>query len=70
VACVKPQFRDLDRTQKTLPQYLLMFNVRTHWEAEAGKLVTFTGDLIPVSGNRNLEDYARLLCVLCCYMLR
>jgi len=63
---------NLDRIQKTLPQYLLMFNVRTcrtHWKAKAGNFTAFTGDLVPMLGNSNLEEYLYLLCVLYRYMV-
>jgi len=69
----KVDIEGLDRTKKkTLPQYLLIFNVRTfriHWEAKAGNFTPFTGDLMPVSGNSNLEDYVHLLFVLYRYMI-
>jgi hypothetical protein len=68
----KVDIEDLDHIQKTLPLYLLMFNVRTcrtHWKAKAENFTTFTSDLIPMSGNSNLEDYVYLLCVLYRYMV-
>jgi hypothetical protein len=68
----KVDIEDLDRIQKTLPQYLLIFNVSTcrkDWETKAVNFTAFTGDLMPMSGNGNLEDYAHLLCVLYRYIL-
>jgi len=69
----KFDIEDLDRIQKKpLPQYLLIFNIRTcrtHWEAKTGNFTPFIGDIMPVSGNSNLEDYVHPLCVLYRYML-